>query len=247
MRQVFRILGDAQLALGDTAAARAAYVEATAAGWEPALMQRAIPVLLTSGDTTRALVLAARVAVDPGTPSKLADSLTRRALIVLGESRWQTMLVDARRRMREHFLGDATRIKLPLDIALVDSANRPTTLERVTRGRVSVVTFWSRECGFSVDQLPRLAQLSARLRERGMALVPIATEAQTPEVAAFLRNHPIGTANWFDASARARRAFGQWSTPEYYVLDEHGVVRFRHSTLELVLAQAVALADAGGE
>jgi hypothetical protein len=88
---------------------------------------------------------------------------------------------------------------------------------------------------------------SCRRTSRSSALVPIATEARTPEVVAFPRDHPMGTPDYFDGSSEARRVFGQWSTPESYVLDEHGMIRFRHSTLDLVLAQAVALADAGGE
>jgi hypothetical protein len=48
---------------------------------------------------------------------------------------------------------------------------------------------------------------------------------------------------YFDVTNAARRAFGQWATPEYYVLDARGVVRFKHSTLDLVLAQAVSLAE----
>jgi hypothetical protein len=149
--------------------------------------------------------------------------------------------------MRDYFLGDATRMMLPREIALSDTARRRTTLARLTAGRVSVVMFWDRTCPWALEQLPQLPGLAARLRDRGVAFVPVVTDAPSPEEIAFLREHAMGAPVYFDVSAEARRAFGQWSTPEYYVLDERGLVRFKHSALDLVLTQAIVLLDASGD
>jgi len=145
--------------------------------------------------------------------------------------------------MRTYFLRAATRTVVPREIALVDAVNRPTTLRQLTRERVSVVTFWSRHCAPSRQEMARLGDLRARLDERDMALVPITAEAPTQEVADYLTQNPAKVPVYFDVSNAARQAFGQWATPEYYVLDSRGVVRFRHSRLDLVLAQAVSLVE----
>jgi DNA-directed RNA polymerase specialized sigma24 family protein len=83
----------------------------------------------------------------------------------------------------------------------------------------------------------------ARLAERAMTLVPITGEPPSGEVAEYLTKHPVGAPVYFDPTSATRRAFGQWTTPEYYLLDARGVVRFKRSTIDLVLAQAVSLAE----
>jgi thiol-disulfide isomerase/thioredoxin len=242
-RWVFAMLGGLHLDAGDSAAARDAFSRATTGGWDLGLFRRAASALFTLGDTSRALAVAARIAADPGTPPSSADSLARRAHAIIGESRWRSLVAESRQAMRAHFLGAATRSVLPREIALVDAANRPTTLQQLTRGRVSVVTFWSRNCAPSRQAMSQLAALGARLTEHGMALVPITGEPPTQDVATFLTQNPPKVPVYFDTSNAARQAFGQWGTPEYYVLDARGVVRFEHSTIDLVLAQAVSLAE----
>jgi hypothetical protein len=240
---VFATLGDLHLDAGDSAAARHAFVRATAGGWDLGLFRRAAPALLALGDTADALSVAARVVADPGTLAPAADSLARRGVSMIGEAQWNALVAEQRQSMRTHFLTAATRMVLPQDIALHDAANHPTTLRQLTRGRVSVVTFWSRHCAPSRQEMSRLGNLRTQLDERGMSLVPITGEAPSTEVTDYLAKNPVGSPVYFDVTNAARRAFGQWATPEYYVLDARGVVRFKHSTLDLVLAQAVSLAE----
>ena len=242
-RWVFATLGGLHLAEQDSAAAREAFSRATTTGWDLELLRRAAPALLATGDTAGAITVAARLAADPGTAAPTVDSLARRGSAIIGEARWTSLVAEQRKVMRAHFLAAATRTMLPRDIALLDAAGHPTTLQHLTRGRVNVVTFWSRHCAPSRQEMSRLGDLRARLDERGITLVPITVEPPSSDVADYLTKNPVGAPVYFDATSAARRAFGQWSTPEYYVLDAHGVVRFEHSTIDLVLAQAVSLGE----
>ncbi len=242
-RGVYALLADVLFAASDTTAAVAALVRATNGGWNTPLARRAGDALLVAGDTNGAFALLARVAVDPGTATMAADSLGTNARRAIGAARWSSALSDAQGVMRSHFAATGVRDPLPKLLQLSDAEGRVTDLSRLSAGRVSVVTFWSRYCGPSRQQLPLLDSLRARLARRGMALVPITVESPTAEVVAFLRESKINVPVYFDWTGVARRAFGQWATPEYYVVDGRGRVRFRHGTLDAVLSQAAIVAE----
>ncbi len=72
-------------------------------------------------------------------------------------------------------------------------------------------------------------------------LIPITDDPLDDAARAFLREQKVTVPVYVDATGAARRAFDQWATPEYHVLDADGDVRFRHSTLELIPAQVAAL------
>jgi thiol-disulfide isomerase/thioredoxin len=245
-RAALGLLAEAQLAAGDTGAARDALVRATDGGWDARLFRRAATAQLALRDTARAVALLARLVADPGTPRGDADSLAAMARRATDAARWQAMVAEARQAMREYFLAHAARDPLPADIPLVERDGRTTSLDRVTDGRVAVVAFWSRNCGPSHQQMRLLDSLDARLARRGMTLVAITDEAPSPEVAAFLREQGVHVPTFHDRTGAARRAFVQWAVPDYYVVDGEGRVRFRHSALDLVLAQAVAVAEERG-
>ena len=46
-----------------------------------------------------------------------------------------------------------------------------------------------------------------------------------------------------DQNHEARLAFAQWGTPEFFILDAKGRVRFRVTTLERAAAQLVSVDD----
>lgn len=241
-RRVLGMLSDARLAAGDTAGAREVLVRATADGWDPMLFAKAAATHLALGDTASAVPLLARVAAEPSTPASRVDSLARIATRAVGATRWTRLVSAAAGTMRAVLLASAVRDGLPADIPLVDAAGRRRTLRQLAAGRVAVVTFWSPTCAPSRHQLSALDSLGARLARRGMALIPIGEREASATTAEVLRAQRVTTPVYYDAAAAARRAFGQWATPDYYVVDAAGRVRFRHSDLAHVLAQAVAVA-----
>jgi hypothetical protein len=239
-RETLGALAEAELLAGDTVRARATLLRAAADGWSVQVFQQAASVLSASGDRLAALPLIAHLVTDPGTPPTTVDSLTRIAGTAVADTTWQRMLMQSRLRMRDYFL--ATAISAPLAAPVpLRSATGETTLSAVTGQRASVVVFWSRTCAPSRDQMSALDSLSTRLARLDAALVPVTREAITPEVQAFLREQKVTVPVYVDRTGAAKRLFEQWSVPEYVVLDARGVIRYRHSTLDLVLAQVAAL------
>lgn len=239
-RETLGALADAELLAGDTVRARATLLRATADGWSVRVFQQAATVFSASGDTRAALPLIAHLVTDPGTPSSTVDSLMRIARAGVADTTWQRMLMQSRLRMRDYFL--ATAISAPLAAPVpLRAATGETTLSSITANRASVVVFWSRTCAPSRDQMRALDSLSTRLARLDAVLVPVSDEAITPEVQAFLREQKVTVPVYVDHTGTAQRLFEQWAVPEYVVLDARGVIRYRHSTLDLVLAQVAAL------
>ena len=243
VRRVLATIGTALLASGETARAHDALVRATSEGWDPLLYRRTVPALLAAGDTTRAVALAARLAIDADTSAFIADSTIARARALVDSARWRALVAESRVRLRQHLLATAIDVKLPSPVAVVDAANRRATLAELTHGRIAVVAFASRRCGPGCLPLEQLWSLRQKLGARGMTLVAIVDEPPSPSFDALLTGSAPHVPIHFDGSGAARRAFNSWALPEYFVLDASGAVRFRRSAIDLVLAQAEALRD----
>ena len=70
----------------------------------------------------------------------------------------------------------------------------------------------------------------------------LAEPGASPALAAFLAKSRVTGPVYFDARHEGSRAFNQWGTPNYFVLDGDGRVRFDvTSSADEVLARAEAL------
>lgn len=243
-RTALGFLADAELALGDTVDARKTLARATADGWDRELFARAATIDWAHGDSVDATRLFARLVVDPGTSEQQADSLTRLASANLSAGDWQELLDAAQKEMRRYFLATAVRELLPSEVPLVGADGR-TSLARLARNRPAVVVFWSRWCAPSRAQMAALGSLSRQLAREGAALIPVTDEPISAAVRSFLEQMKVSVPVYFDREGVARRAFNQWATPEYFVVDSTGTVRFRESILSLLPAQAAVLRNSG--
>ena len=106
-----------------------------------------------------------------------------------------------------------------------------------------VVVFWSRTCGPAVEALPRVNEIAARLARDGVRVVGIVDEPSASlELKAFLTKKQVTVPTYLDAWHDASRAFNQWGTPNFYVLDADGRVRFDVTTsADEALARAEAV------
>lgn len=239
------LLGDVLLDMGDSLGARAAYERATSAGWNVALFGKAAAAQLATGDSARAAASLAKVAIDPGTQQRLADSLAARGRGLVGARRWTALSAEAQTVMRDYFLASSVRERPAGQIHLYPGGGAATDLATVQAGRVSVVTFWSKNCGPSRAQTPLFDGLAARLRTLNATLIPITSDAPSAAETSYLAVTGVHVPVYYDRDGSARGAFNQWSTPEYYVLDSTGKIRFRDSAPDVVLAQVMALTAQG--
>jgi thiol-disulfide isomerase/thioredoxin len=122
---------------------------------------------------------------------------------------------------------------------------RRPDLATITKGRLAVVSFWSRYCPDSLQQFPQLTRLAAQLNERGIALVPVMNENPSPELRQYVDGNRVAAPVYADSWGEATRTFRNFGTPVFVVVDGTGRVRYRYSTLGKVLTQAVAIQKEG--
>jgi peroxiredoxin len=80
-----------------------------------------------------------------------------------------------------------------------------------------------------------------RLRQQGVAIVTITDERVSDDLQRFLAERKLTFSVYADPWREASRAFSQWGTPSYFVLDADGRVRFEYRELDGVRAEVAAL------
>jgi thiol-disulfide isomerase/thioredoxin len=241
--QVLAAIGKALIADGKKQAGLDTLRLAASSAWDPRLFRQLSDAMLSLGDTAGALNLLARVAADPSTQISVTDSITRFAGARIAPQAWTAMLDSARSTLRVMLLADAIALPLKGKVRLQALDGRKLDLAGITRGRVAVVSFWSRSCGFSVQQFPMLASLARQLDERGIALVPVLNEKPSRDLQKYVDGTHVTAPVFADSWGDATRAFHDFGTPIFFVVDAAGRIRYRYSTLAQVLTQAVAIRD----
>jgi thiol-disulfide isomerase/thioredoxin len=243
---VLAAIGKLLLADGKKAGALDTLRLAADRGWNPRLFGEVAQTLLAGGDTAGAFKLMARVVADPSTRPSVVDSLTRVAATKMPPNAWRVAVDSARTRLRTDLLVEAVAMPIRGKVRLQALDGRKTDLAALSRGRVTVVSFWSRFCGPSLQQFPGLTELSRQLDERGIALVPVLNEKPSPELRRYVDGTHVTAPVFADSWGDAIRAFRNFGTPVFFVVDATGRVRYRYSTLAKVLTQAVAIHDESG-
>lgn len=212
--------------------------------WDANLFRQIAEVKLAARDTLGSLPLLAFVAVDPGSTPAFADSVLARFRGSPQRARWTALIDSASREMRKRVLRDAISRAYDATARLINPSGRPVALRQLANGKVVVFTFWSRYCGISrQQQIPALDRLSTALARYGVTLVPIGEEAPSPDLSQFLHKQRVTVPLYYDRWREAGRAFSQWGTPQYDIVDSEGRIRFARTSQAKVLAQAAALSQ----
>jgi len=116
--------------------------------------------------------------------------------------------------------------------------------DRLLAPHVTVVVFWSIDCGPAVDALAEIQAAAKTLATRGIRTITIAEQAQpTPALRDLLRTKAFTLPVYLDAGGTAGKAFNNWGTPSMYLLDAKGNVMFSStSDMASVVLRAEAMA-----
>jgi hypothetical protein len=107
----------------------------------------------------------------------------------------------------------------------------------------TVVVFGRTTCGYTLHALPQIEELRERVRARGAKLVLVSEEEASPEVERRFREHGYRGTVLHDPQRGSHAAFGSASTPEYFVVDRSGRIRYEYSTLDELPRQVASLAE----
>lgn len=234
-------LGRALVADGQTEEGLTTLEEAVRGGWDLEVFRDALTAHAAAGDSVAASAMAARLVVDPRTPGSRADSLTRAGQAHLGSARWDSVIVNARREQRASLLQRSLLEPLRGRPRLRNSSGDVAALSDLTAREPVVVVFWSRECGAAIEALPSLLTAIPRLRKGGTRVLFVIAQEPSAELTAYLKEKGVTWPVYHDMDGEAKRAFSNFGTPAYYVLDGGGRIRFDYANGE---PELIAMVDA---
>lgn len=240
-------LGQGLVADGQNRAALDTLSLATSAGWDADVFRAVRTASLAAHDTATAVTMSARLVVDPRTSGSQRDSLSRFGVAATSASIWNTALQRERGELVRRTVGEANvrTVSSKVRVRALDGTDRD--LRTMTQGKVTIVAFWSRFCQPAIEALPGLQRVAERVQANGGQVVTIVDEvAPSTELTTFLSSHKVAMPVYLDAAQEASRAFNQWGTPYFYLLDAKGRIVFDVTTdVDEVLLRADALLLSG--
>jgi peroxiredoxin len=229
-------LGRALVAAGRVGEAIVELERAASVGWSAARLRSLAEARLAAGDSAGAVSAFAAVAADPGTAEATADSL--RATAGVPRDAWAAEVERARRTMLERTLATAREDEVGSPSGRLRGGG-VAKLTELLGPEATVVVFWSRYCGPSIEAMPRIAAVAVRLAAAGVPLLAV-TRDSPAAAEEYLDEGDFDLTVVFDVEGALGQALNNWGTPQYYVLDGAGRLRFV-SSLDALLRHTTAL------
>lgn len=96
------------------------------------------------------------------------------------------------------------------------------------RGKVVLLNFWATWCGPCRQELPELARVQEKFRQRGLAVIAVTVDNEVENVRGFLKKYEIKLQALWDKKKKVADAYVVEKMPSSYLIDRTGVVRFIH-------------------
>jgi hypothetical protein len=223
---------------------------AARSGWDPQIIRAIRNASLAAGDSANAWIMTARLVADPSTDVVMRDSLDQSARLALGNAGWSRLRDDASQLFSARILERSKMQSIVGTPRLRDVRGTTAPLAKLASGKVTVVAFWSRFCGWALNDLDNIGYVAQRLSKTGGQLLLVVDDEREPSPAllSLLASHKVRVLPYVDVAHSASKGFNNWGTPQYYVLDEHGRVRFDvvdEAREALVQAEALRLSRTG--
>jgi peroxiredoxin len=222
---------------------RAGRLAAAAVGlaWEsPALLDLS-DVLIAAGHTEAGINALVRAAADPATN----EAATMRALEISAThvETWKNNSAAANDHLHDYVMDGAVVRYIDLNLSL-KAASGTYSLAKLRGNDATVLAFMSRLCAPAIEQMPRLSTLAGELAKIGAKLLVIDID-NTNQLTAYAQMLDFPLDILVDHTGAARAQIKSSATPDFFVLDSHGRVRFEHSRPDAILRQVASIqADA---
>lgn len=246
-------LSEALLARGDSAAGEQALEEAAGGSWSTTALATLAERRLARGDTTRALAALAMLTADPLRAGAFGDTVRARTGRFYAPATVQAWQDSGRVLLRAYLAGHLLPVTpaTPLEDVTGVRTERGGAVPIAGRPEPVLLSFWSPGCAPSLEELPTLVPMLARLTSLGLPAMLVArtgpTAAQRRAATAALASPSEGasataSASFLvDADGALHRAVRQRMTPErFLIMPRGGIWRVTLPSAELpVLAAAL--------
>ena len=116
------------------------------------------------------------------------------------------------------------RIGNPAPDFTVGDTDRTVSLHDL-RGKVVVLNFWASWCQPCVEEMPSLAQLQSKLKDRGVEVLGVSVDIDGDAYHRFLQDHRLSLTTVRDPDQKTTILYGTFKFPETYIIDRRGIVR----------------------
>ena len=93
------------------------------------------------------------------------------------------------------------------------------------RGKVVVLNFWATWCQPCVQEIPSLASMQSKLKDRGVEVLAVSTDVDSSAYHRFIKQHNLTFQTVRDPDQKSNELYGTFKFPETYIIDRRGVVR----------------------
>jgi peroxiredoxin len=116
-----------------------------------------------------------------------------------------------------------TTVRAAPDFMLPDLDGVPRRFFGVP-GRVRLLVYWSSECPECLHEMPRLARLLARERDRGLAVVSVTYPRLHAEAAAYAKAKSLGFPVLLDTGGQVAKLYRVTTTPTVFLVRDGRIV-----------------------
>ena len=120
-------------------------------------------------------------------------------------------------------------------INMIDTTGKKVSLYDV-KAKYTVLIFWDHGCGHCKKEVPKLAELYKKLKEKGVEVYAIETEDKPEDWKKFIRENHL---NWINVHqpdqyqrAVTKKIYDIYSTPVVYLLDENKIIKAKRIDTE---------------
>jgi peroxiredoxin len=96
------------------------------------------------------------------------------------------------------------------------------------RGKVVLLNFWATWCGPCREELPELARVQEKFRQRGLTVAAVTVDNELENIRSFLKKYDVKLQVLWDKRKKVAKAYAVEKMPSSYLIDRNGVVRFIH-------------------
>lgn len=112
----------------------------------------------------------------------------------------------------------------------VDLDGQPIDLQQSIGSKPVMLIFWASWCPSCKSEVPKINQLAAKYRSKGMEFIAINVgyNDSVERAQAFARKNEMHYPAYFDGSGKVTEQYQLVGVPTIIIADKHGVVRFRN-------------------
>ena len=113
-------------------------------------------------------------------------------------------------------------------INMVDTSGKNVSLYSI-KANYTVLLFWDHGCGHCKKEVPKVAEIYKKMKEKGVEVLAIETEDKPEDWKKFIRENKL---NWINVHepdnyrrAVTKKIYDIYSTPVVYLLDENKIIK----------------------